>query len=74
MTQLTLTVEMIVEIPSKAFTAKVTRVVNSHNQDITANFTSYCTSKALPLTSQAEIEVASERFTNDFQNSGQVLP
>lgn len=74
MSQLTLTVEMIVGIPNQPFTARVTRVVNSQSQDITAAFTSYCSAHGLGLSSQAEIESAAASFTNANQDNSAILP
>ncbi len=74
MSQLTLSVEMVVDIPNQPFTAKVTRVVNLLGQDITAAFTSYCVAQGLGLGSQAEIELATESFTQANKNNHAILP
>lgn len=74
MAQISLTVEMVADIPNQPFTAKVTRVVNSSGNDITRVFNNYCTKHGLPLTSQGEIEVATERFVKDYANTSTVLP
>ena len=74
MSQLTLTVEMMVDIPNQPFTAKVTRVVNALGQDITNDFTNHCSAQGPGLSSQAEIESATESFTKAKQNNTAVLP
>ncbi|MEQ7895334.1 hypothetical protein [Xanthomonas arboricola] len=74
MSQLTLTVEMIVDIPSQPSTAKVIRVVNSLGQDITNDFTNHCSAQGLGISSQAEIESAIVSFTKVNQNNMEVLP
>ena len=66
LSQLVVTVEMVVDIPNRPFTAKVTRVVNSMGQDITATFQQHCKAEDLPLTSQSEIEAATESFTKKY--------
>lgn len=74
MSQLTLTVEMIVAVRNQPFTARVTRVVNSLGQDITEAFNCHCSAQNLSLSSQAEIESAAESFAKSFQSNSAVLP
>lgn len=74
MSQLTLTVDMVVDIPNKSFTAKLIRVVNAFGQDITTIFTKYCSAEGLNLSSQSEIEFATESFTQAHEKNTAILP
>jgi len=74
MAQLTLSIDMIVDIPNAKHSAKVTRVVNSFGNDITAVFNAHCAAQQLSLNSQSEIEVAINQFTAAHANNSSVLP
>lgn len=74
MAQITFKVEMVVDIPNMPFTAKLTQVVNSIGNDITLTFVNHCKQNGLGLSSQTEIEQATESFRITYGSNSSVLP
>lgn len=62
MTTVALSVELQVDIPGSKITSQVTSVHDAAGTDRTADFRVFCAAAHLPLSSQAEIEVALHEY------------
>lgn len=56
--ELNFTVNCILDIPNKAYSAKVQSVVTPHDEDITQHFLVYCQNNKVLLTTEDEIRAA----------------
>lgn len=74
MTTITLTVDYIDGIPNEEFTARLVKVRNRNERDITSLFLKHCNEVGLSLTSQGEIQVATQNFLDEYRDNDAVLP
>jgi uncharacterized protein YbbK (DUF523 family) len=69
MAQVSLQVEMIVDIPNSSIAAVVQKVTDSIGNDRTADFRSFASSKKLPIATHSEIELAILEYVKQNQAS-----
>jgi hypothetical protein len=74
MSNVTLSVDLVTDIPNQSFTAKLGSVRNSVGADLTELFVQFCQKENLSLTTSAEIESASLKFIEAYRDNSAVLP
>jgi hypothetical protein len=56
--QLNFTVNCVLDIPNRSYTAQVQSVVTPHDEDITQHFLGYCQGNQVPLATEDQIQAA----------------
>lgn len=69
MATVTLSVDLVVDIPQAEVSTRVHKVCDSLGSDRTADFTAFCKARKLPLATQTDVERAVLEFARVNQSS-----